>query len=209
MSAEEFTTSGGHTTGASPEGEWRELEGRAGGTAVEGEESTSSQVVSAANDKDRRRPVFSLRARLRVAGALGVVAMASAAMVVVALVGGGPERRPRARSGETHAKGREAGRRRSSRARRAEETGGSPRSRYRRHGHAPPHAGRHAHPRPKTRPPVERSTEAPNQPPAYGAASQTPAPEPSAPMPTPAAPSAPEEGPGLRDGATESTEFGL
>jgi hypothetical protein len=207
MSAEEPTTPEERTTKVSPEETWNALEGRTGGAAVEDEGSAPSQVGPEHGEKGGRRPVFSRRAGLLVAVVLAVLAVALAATVVVALVGGGSGHRPGPRSGEMHAKGRTPDRRRSSRARWAEEADGRRRSRQRRNGHERLRAERHAYRRRKPRRPAKQSTDAPSQPPAYGPTSPESAPEPSA--PAPAAPSAPKERPSLRDGATESTEFGL
>jgi hypothetical protein len=133
------------------------------------------------------------------------LAVALAWIVVPALVGGGST--PQSRSTPGGLKAGKAGGERSSRTRWAREPGEAARPRRRRTAASAPHARHHVHSRNKFQHPARPPSENPSRPPASGAAPPEPAPEPSAPAPPP--PSEPAGKPGLRDGATESTEFGL
>jgi hypothetical protein len=203
MSAEKPTTPEERTAAVSPIEDWDELEGRTGATAIEDEKPTPSQIEPEGNEDDRRKRVLSRRVRLVVAGALAVLLVALASIVFAALVGrdSGPRSQPQSRA--VHAKRQRADGRRSSRARWLKEADGRRRSRQRRTAHGAPRAGRHVNPRRRTGHPAQQPPQAPTQSPE----SDTTSPEPSA--PAPAAPSEPKEEPGLRDGATESSEFGL
>jgi hypothetical protein len=204
MSAEKPTTPKERTAAASPvEEDWDELEGRTGATAIEDEKPTPSQIEPEGNEEDRRKRVLSRRVRLVVAGALAVLAVALASIVFAALVGRDSVPRPQPQSGTVHAKRQGADGRRSSRARWLKEADGRRRSRQGRAAPGAPRAGRHIDSRRRTGHPVQQPPQAPTQSPESGATS----PEPS--VPAPDAPSEPKEEPGLRDGATESSEFGL
>ena len=208
MSAEEPTTTPEERIAAvSHVKTWDELEGRTGGTAIEEEKSAPSQGESKGNDGNGRKRVLSRRVRFVGAGVFAVLVVALASIIVAALVGRDSVPRSQPRSGAVHAKGRRAERRRASRARWFKEADGSPRPRQRRTAHGAARAGRHVHRRRRTPRPARQPAEAPTQSPESAAALPAPPPEPSAPAPP--APSAPKEGPGLRDGATESSEFGL
>jgi hypothetical protein len=208
MSAEEPTTPGdGSTTKVSPEEDWNALECRTGGTATENEKSSPSQAESEDEEKKgpERRRSRRVRPLLAMASALIVVALASIA--AAALVGGDTGHGLRPRSRAVHVKSQEAAKRRSSRARWAGGASGSLRTRREREGHGLSRAGRHAHRRRKPRSPTKQAADIPGEPPVYGSTAPEPPPQPS--TPASRAPSAPKQEPGLRDGATESTEFGL
>lgn len=207
MSAEEPTTPEEQTTKVSVAKSWKELEGRTGGDAIEDEKSAPSQITSEGKEEGWRKRLLSRRTRLVVAGALAVLAVALGSIAVATLVGGGHAPRSRPRSGAVHAKTREAKKRRSGRARWVREAEGGRRPRQRRTEPSPHRARRRDRPRRKYRRPAQQPASAPAQPPESVPASPEPSPAPSAPAPT--APSEPEQEPGLRDGATESTEFGL
>lgn len=206
MSAEEPTRPEEHTTASSPVETWDELEGRTGGTAIEDEKSAPSQGESKGNEEDGRKRVLSRRVRL-VAGVLAVLVVALASIIVSALEGRDSVPRSQPQSGAVHAKGRKAERRKSSRLQWLKEVDGSPPPRQRRTAHGAPRAGRHVHRQRRTPRPVQQAAEASTQSPESAATLPAPPPEPSAPAPS--APSEPKEGSGLRDGATESSEFGL
>jgi hypothetical protein len=207
MSAEEPTAPEERTTKVLPAKHWLEMEGRTGGAAIEDEKSAPSQIEPKGKEGDGRKRVLSRRARLIVTGVLAVLVVTLALIVAAALMGGDAARRSRPRSGAVHAKGQEAEKRRSDRARWVREAGGSPRSRARRTPPGRSRARRHARPRHNPRRPAQQPAASPAQPPESVSASPEPTPTPSA--PAPAAPSEPQQEPGLRDGTTESTEFGL
>ena len=206
MSAEKPTTPEERTAAASAvEEDWDELEGRTDATAIEDEKPTPSQIEPEGNEEDRRKRVLSRRVRLVVAGALAVLVVALASIVFAALVGRDSVPRPQPQSGAVHAKRQRADRRGSSRARWLKEADGRRRSRQGRAARGRPRARRQARPR---RNPAQQPTDAPaHQPPESAPTSPEPAGAPS--VPAPAAPSEPKQKPGLRDGATESAEFGL
>jgi hypothetical protein len=207
MSTEEPTApEESSATKASPEEDWNVLEGRIGGAASGDERSAPSQAESESEEEKGWKRLLSRRARFGVAGGSAVLVVALASVAVTALVGGEVARRPRSRPGAVHAKRRGAEKRGSGRARWVREAGGSARPPHRRTAPGRSRARSHTRPRRKPSRPVRQKAEAPSQPP-EPAQPQAQPPEPSA--PAPAAPSAPEERPGLRDGATESTEFGL
>jgi len=205
MSTEEPTApEESSTTKASPEEDWNVLEGRTGSTAIEDEKPAPSQSETKRKEQRGKR-VLSRHRRLVVGAGLAVLVVSLASFAVAAWLGGDHARRSRPRSGAVHAKRQEAPRRRSGRVRWVREAGESPRPRQGRTALRRPCARRHARPRRKPRRPAHREAELPTQPPEPAPPEQPP--EPSA--PAPAAPSAPKERPGLRDGATESSEFGL
>jgi len=207
MSAEEPTTPEEQATKAPAARTWKELEGRIGGDVTEDEKSEMSQIES--NSEERRvwRRPLSRRLRFFVAGGLAVFVVALASVAVATLVGGDHTRRARPRSGAAHAEEREAQKRRSGRARWVREAGASPRPRQRRTMPGAHRARRRARPRRKAHRPAQQPTTSPAQPPEAVPAPPEPPPAPIS--PAPASPSEPEQEPGLRDGATESTEFGL
>jgi len=205
MSAEEPITPEDRTTALSSVKTWRELEDRTGGDVSEDEKAAPSQIESESEKEKGRKHVFSRHTRFVAAGVVAILAVALAGIAVAGLAGEDHTRRSTPRSGRVHAKRREAQRRRSGRVRWAREVGESPRPRQGRTALRLPCARHHARPRRKPRRPAHREAELPSQPPEPAPPEQPP--EPSA--PAPAAPSAPKERPGLRDGATESSEFGL
>lgn len=207
MSAEEPTTPEEPTTKVSVAKTWKELEGRTGGDVIEDQKSAPSQIKSKDKEEGGRKRLLPRRTRLVVAGVLAVLVVALGSIAVATLVGGGHARRSGPRSGAVHANRREAKKRRSGRARWVREAGESRRPRQRRTEHGPQRLRRHDRPRRKPRRPAQQPPGTPAQPPESVPASPEPSPAPSAPAPT--APSEPKEGPGLRDGATESSEFGL
>ena len=207
MSAKEPTAPKVGTAAVSPAEHWRELEGRTAGPAIEDEKSAPSQGESKGNEEDGGKRVLARRVRLVLAGVLAVLVVALASIVVAALEGRDSVPRSQPRSGAVHAKRRKAERPKWSRARWLKEADRNPRPRQRRTAHGALHAGRHVHRRRRTPRPAQQPAEAPTQSPESAVTPPAPPPEPSAPAPS--APSEPKEGPGLRDGATESTEFGL
>jgi len=205
VSSDQPTRNEQHADTSSPLSQWSELEGRVSGTtAAEEEDSAPPRIEPGEDEAGGEKLVFSGRARALFVGALTVLVVALAAMVVLAVVGEGPVHRPGSRSEEVQANGLKWDGRRSSRARRAERAGGSLRARRRPAGHGPPRA---AHRQRGSHRPARQLPEAPSRPPAYGATTPESASGPSA--PPLATPSPPDEGPRLRDGATESAEFGL
>jgi hypothetical protein len=207
MSAEEPTTPEERTPKVSPAKTWKELEGRTGGDAIEDEKPAPSQIKSKDKEENGRKRLRSRRARFGVAGFLAVLVVTLASIVVASLVGGDPARRSRPPSGAVHAKRREAEKQRVGRARWVREAGRSSRPRQRRTAPGRSRARRHVRPRHKPRRPAQQPATSPAQSPESVPASPERAPAPSA--PAPAAPSEPKQEPGPRDGATESTEFGL
>lgn len=198
MSANKPTTPKDDTTAPPPSGYWREKEVLMGGAPdAEGEVETS-QGESAATEEVRRRHVLSRRAGIAASAALAVFAVALAWIIVPVLVEQGSTSRSRPIPGGSPAKARKAERGKSNATRwvREPEAGTQPRR-----GHAAagtPRSRHHARLRGEQRSaPAEPA--APSQPPES-------MPAPSAPAPSPA--SEPEK-PRLRDGATESEEFGL
>jgi hypothetical protein len=205
MSAKEPTAPKDSAAAVSPAEHWRELEGRTAGPTID-EKSTLSQVEPEDDAKEhRRRRGVSRRARFAALASL-VIAVAPAWVVVLASVTGESASRSPDTRGVVHAEPGKAERRSWSLARRAKGAGEIPRLRQRRTARRTPRAGRHTHPRWEPRRPAPPA-EAPSRSPASGATPPELTPEPSAPAPV--APSEPKEAPGLRDGATESTEFGL
>ena len=208
MPAEKPTTPDESTPKASPEEHWNVLEGRTGGTATGGGKSAPPQIKAVGTEEKGPKHLRSRRTRFGVAAGLAALVVALASIGVATLVGRDHGGRSRPRSRAVHAKRREAEKRRSGRAGWVKEAGGSPRPRQGRTGprssrtqRATP--GHDARPAALPRPRVE----VPTQPPESVAAPPEQPSEPSA--PAPADPSARNERPGLRDGATESTEFGL
>jgi hypothetical protein len=201
MSANKPTTPKDDTTVPSPTDYWREKEALAGGSS--GDEVEASQVESEAIEEEfGRTRVLPRPTRIVVAAVLTVLAVALAWVVVPALVGGGSTSQSRSAPGGLPAKTGKAGRGRSSRTRWAREPDANSRPRPR-SALGARRGGRRTHPRHARRHPSPPPPDDPIQPPASGTA----APEPSAPAPPPQA--EPKEEPRLRDGATESTEFGL
>ncbi len=203
MSTEKPTTPKDDTTQVSPTEHWLEMEVRTGGEAVDDESATSPNQPKGTEEKGRKR-VLSQRARIVVVAALIALGAALAWIVVPALVGGGST--PQSRHAPGGLKARKASGERSSRTRWVREPGQAARPHRRRTAPAASHVRHHAQPRHEPRPPASPPQDIPSQPPASGAAPE-PAPEPSAPAPPPPSESAGK--PGLRDGATESDEFGL
>jgi len=207
MPPAEITTHEEHTPNVSHVRTWRELEGRTGGDAIEDEKSTSSQIESKGREEETGKHLPSRHPRFVIAGVLAVLVVALVSIAFVALVGGDHTRRSRPRSGAAHAKEREARKRRPGRARRVREAGGGQPPRQRHAEPRPQRPRRQYRPRHRHRRPAQQPTTSPAQPPESVPAPPEPAPAPSPPLP--AAPSEPKEEPGLRDGATESTEFGF
>lgn len=204
MSAEEPTTHEERTPRASVVKPWKELEDRTGGDVREAETSTPSQIESQGNEGGRRKRLASRRARLLLAGVLAVLVAAPALIAIASLTGAGSAPRLEPRSGAVHANEQKTKRRSSGRAPWVREAGKSPRPRQKRAAPAQSRARRHVQPRDKPRRAARRPEGAVGPPSESVPASPEPTPAPIAP-----APSEHEEGPGLRDGATESTEFGL
>lgn len=205
MSTEKPTTPKDGAPALSPEEHWCELQVRAGGESDAHDEITTSQVKSEDTAEVGRHRALTRRARIVVAAALTVLAVALAWIVVPTLVGGGST--PRSRPTPGGLKAGKAGGGRSSQTRWVREPDQAARPRRRRTATSAPHVRHHAQPRHELQRPAPPPSDDPSQPPASGAAPPEPAPEPSAPAPPP--PSEPAGKPGLRDGATESTEFGL
>lgn len=207
MSTEKPTTPQDGATALSPEEHWRELEGRTGGASdAEGAVATS-QVEPEDPEGEGRKRVLSRRARIAIPAALIAFAVALAWIVVPALVGGGSTPQSRPTPGDLPAKAGKAGGGRSSRTRWVREPDQAARPRRRLTATSAPRVRHHAHPRQELQRPAPPPSDDPGRPPASGAAPPEQAPEPSAPALPP--PSEPAGKPGLRDGATESTEFGL
>jgi hypothetical protein len=207
MSTEKPTTPKDGTTAVSTADHWRELEGRTGGAPdAEGELATTQLEPKDPEEKGRKR-ALSRRARTAIPAALIAFAVALAWIVVPALVGGDSARRSQPAPEVLPAKARKADKRRSSRARWVKEPDEGAQPRQRRTALGTPHVRRHTHPQHEPRRPDPPPPGAPSQPPASGTTPPEPASEPSAPAPPP--PSEPKGNPGLRDGATESAEFGL
>lgn len=200
MSANKSTTPQDGTAAISPTEHWREVEARTGVASDASDEVEASQVESEATEEELGRArVLPRRSRIVVAAALTVLAVGLAWVVVPALVGGGSTPRSRSTPGDLPAK---AGRGRSSWTHWVREPDANPRPR-RRSALGAPQGRRRTHPR-HTRPnPVPPPSDDPSQPPA----TDTAPPDPSAPAPPRQV--EPKEKPRLRDGATESTEFGL
>lgn len=204
MSTEKPTTPKDDTTQVSPTEHWREMEVRTGSEPNTDGEAVASKGEPEGDGEKRGRGSLPRRARFLVAAALIVFAAGFAWIVVSALVGGGST--PQSRHTPGGLKAGKASGERSSRTRWVREPDQAARPQRRRTAPAASHVRHHAQPRHEPRPPASPPQGIPSQPPVSGAASE-PAPEPSAPAPPP--PSEPAGKPGLRDGATESTEFGL
>jgi hypothetical protein len=205
MSAEEPTHPEGYAPKVRPGESWDELEGRTGAKTFDIEKSTPSQTEAKGHEDKEPKHVLSRRVRLLLAGVSAVLVVALASIAVTMSVGGDHVGRIQLRSGAVHARGQEGEKRRSGRARRVTGAGKSPRRRQGRSVPGRPHARRHGRPRHNSRRPAQQPADTPAQPPESTPTSPEPAPG----APAPAAPSEPQQGPGLRDGATESTEFGL
>lgn len=202
MSTEKPTAPKENTSVVSPSEHWQELRARAGGEPETDEEVAASRGEPEGDREEKEKISLSRRARFLVATALIVLAAALAWVIASALVGGGSTQRSRPASDVVHAKTPKTVGERTSRARWVREPDEAARPRRTHTTPAAPHVSHRAHsrhgPRPLGPPPEE-----PGQPPASGAA------PPEQGVPAPSAPEEPEEKPGLRDGATESTEFGL
>ena len=207
MSSENPTTPKDRTTTTSPVEHWDTLQARAG-TQPNVAERVDAPQVEPEGTKEERRRSLSRRARFAVTAVLGAFAVALALVLVSALVGAGSTRPlPQSAPGVAHTKAPRTDGRSSSRTRwmsEPEESAPPPHASPRA---TAPRARRHARPRPDSVAPVPPEPSAPNSPPPSGAAPPESPPEPG--TPAPAAPSEPKEKPGLRDGATESIEFGL
>lgn len=203
MSTEKPTTPKDDTTAPSPTDYWREKEALAGGASDA--EVETSQVESKNTEGEGRKRALTRHARIIAAVVLAVLVVALAWVVVPVLVGGGSTPpRPRPASGILPAKERRTDGRGSGRTRWVREPGepnestrspqrhavlGAPRERHR---------ARLRHPSPQ---PASPESDAPSQSLESGTAPPEPVPEAGEPEP--------KGKPGLRDGATESTEFGL
>jgi hypothetical protein len=200
MSANKPTAHQDDTTAPSPTDYWREKEALAGGPSDD--EVEASQVDSKNTEGGGRKRALTRHARIVAVAVLAVLTVALAWVVVPALVGGGSTPQSRPAPEVVHAKAGKADRRGSGRTRWVREPDASPRPR-RRHAPEARQVRRRAHPLHQPRRPASPPPEPPSQPPA----SVTTPPEPSSPATPP--PAEPKEKPGLRDGATESAEFGL
>jgi len=205
MSAKKPTTPQDEATSISPTEHWRELEGRTGGPSDADDEVEAPQAETADAGEAGRKRALPRRARIGVAAVLAVSAVALAWIAVPALVGRGSTPQSRSTPGDLPAKVGKASGGRSSRTRWAREPDETARLRRRRTATSAPYA-RHRAAQHKLQRPDGPPSEDLSQPPASGAAPPEPAPEPSAPAPP--APGEPDRA-GLRDGATESAEFGL
>lgn len=179
---------------------WRGTEARAGVAPKARVESVTPGDESEGAEERKRKSDPSRRVRFILPIAVVIFAVALAWIVVPALVGDGPTRHSKSTLGARLAKPRRADERGPSRTRWAKEPDASPRSRQGRSALEASQGRRRTHPR---RGPAPAESDSPSRPSASAAAP----PEPSAPAPPPA--SEPKGSPGLRDGATESTEFGL
>lgn len=204
MSADEPTAQKDGSAAPSTTDFWGEKEALMSGPPDDAAEP--AQVEPQGNEARRGRRPLSRRARVFAAAVLAVPSVALAWIVVPALVGGGSTPPSRSAAEEPPPQQGRPGSGRSA-ARWAREPGRSAGSR-RRHGRSATRQPSHRpFPRRETRrPPSPRSAE-PSRSPA-------PAPPPSEPAPEPTAPALPPEseeegGFHLRDGATESAEFGL
>jgi hypothetical protein len=202
MSTEKTPTPEDGTTSISPTEHWRELEGRTGDAPDAEDEIEASRVESGAKEAGRKR-VLTRRAQIVVAAVLSAFAVALALIVVGALVGGGSTPKSRSAPEGLPAKAGKSDEGRPGRARWVREPDQPARPRQERIAPPAPHVRRHARPRYE---PARSPSVAPSQPPVSAAAPE-PAPAPSEPPPPP--PREPAGKPGLRDGATESAEFGL
>jgi len=208
MSTEEPTTPKGNTVSLRPAEHWSDLQVRSGAEPGTEEELTTPQVELDGEKEQGQKGSRSRRARLLVPLALVVFATALAGIVVLALRGGGdtPQRASSAPEA-VHPKGRESEERRSDRTRWVREPGESAPQAHRRAAPVSPRARHNPRSPHERRQPAPAPSDAPSQPSAPEASLPESAPVPSA--PAPAAPSEPREEPPIRDGATESTEFGL
>jgi hypothetical protein len=203
MSTEKPTTPKDGRTAVPPTEYWREVQGHTG-TEPEEEASAPSKVGPKATEEDKRGHVLSRNVRIVVPATLVVFAAALGWIVVPALVGGGSAPQSRIAPADSPAKAPQPHAGRPSRTRWVREPGEPNESARPPHRHAAlgaPRERRHARPR---HPSPE--LDAPSQVPASGATPPEGVPVPSEPAPPP---SEPKEKPGVRDGATESTEFGL
>jgi len=199
MSAEPTTPDDGDPADA-PTDFWRGVEGQTRGEPDAKSKSTTAQVRPE-GEKGRRERVLSRPTRIAAGAGLLTLAVVLAWVVVPALIGGGPTSGRRPASGALPAKARDADKRGPDRTRWAREPGASSQPR-RRHAPEARQVRRRAHPRHEPSHPAP-----PPESPASGSPPPEPAPELSPPAPPP--PAEPKEEPGLRDGATESEEFGL
>lgn len=209
MSTENPTTPKDGRTAVPPTEYWREVQSHTGGEPEE-EESAPSQAGPKATEEDKRGHVLKRRVQIVVPATMVVFAAALGWIVVPALVGGGsaPQSRPTPAGSSAKARKPDAGR--ASRTRWVREPGESnerARSPQRRAVLGVPHDRYHAGPRHPSPQPASPEPDAPSRLPASGATSPEGVSEPT--EPAPPTPRGPKEEPGVRDGATESTEFGL
>ncbi len=207
MPAEEPTTPKDEAAPISPEGYLRDLQGRTGTAPGAEDEIETQQVEPEGTEEEGPKRVLSRRVRIAVLAALIVFAVALAWTVVPGLVGGGSKGRSRSSPGALPARVLGAGKRGPGRTRwvREPDAGAQPRRGPARRG--TPQRRRRIHPRHELPPSVPAKPDVPRRPPEYGTTrSEAPA-ESSEPAPPP--PAEPAGKPGLRDGATESAEFGL
>lgn len=184
---------------------WRELEGRTGGAPDTESGPATPQVES--GEKKRRKRVLPRRARIATPVALAAIAVALAWIVFGALTGEGSTPRPQSAPEALPTKAHRADQREPSRARWVREPDEGAQRKQMPTPPGAPRLRRRIHPRHQPPRPAPAQPDTPTQPPASGAAPPEPAPEPSEPAPPP--PAEPVGKPGLRDGATESAEFGL
>lgn len=206
MSAEKPTTSNGDVPADSVTDFWDGVEGQTRGEPEAGGEPTTPQAKPE-GEKGWRKRVLSRPARVAAGAALFVLAVALAWVVVPTLMREGSAPRPRPATGALPAKARKADKRGSGRTRWVREPDASPRPRQT-HEPETPRSQRRTRLRHEPSRPAPPPPESASQPPASGAAPPPPVPTPGPSSPAPTS-TEPKEEPGIRDGATESDEFGL
>jgi hypothetical protein len=204
MAAEEVTPPKDETPTMPAAKDWDAIRARLEGASVAEGEPTPEVSKSEAAEKKIR--TLSRRARIAIPALLFTAAVALIWIVVPGLVGGGSMRQSQPASGALPANARKA-RRRSSPTRWVKESDAGTQPQRGRTVPGVSRAGRRTHPRNEPPRSVPAAPKTPSQPPASGTAPSEPPAEPSEPAPPPTA--EPAEKPGLRDGATESAEFGL
>lgn len=180
----------------------RELEGLPDAAPLPAGERTTSPAEPEGNkgEEVKRFPWRSVR--IAAVALLPTLAVALAWVVLTVLTGDGSTHRPGPASGALPAKAPKADRGGSDRTRWVAPPGTSARPRRRHSAVKAQRARRRSHSRQESSHSVPAEPEAPSPPPAYTAPPE-PAPEPAPP------PAEPKEEPRIRDGATESEEFGL
>jgi hypothetical protein len=207
MSTKKPTTPKGKPAALSPAEHVRGLQVRSGVEPDIEEDPTTSQVEPEGEKEEGQKGSPPRRTRLVVSVALIVFAAVGASIAVTASMRGSSTQRPRSAPGAPQTKAQKPDGRRSGRTRWVREPGESVPRRHRRAAPASPHVRHKPRSSREPRRPAPTPSDAPSRPPAPGASLPESALVPSAPAPPP--PSEPKEGPHSRDGATESTEFGL